>query len=205
MGRLLRDREFIRPVAVQCLATAAFFVYIGGSSIVLQDRLGITATQYAVLFATNAAGMAVASLAFRLLVSRVGARRMLAFGVTMSTAAALALAVYTQPVTAAKLAPTWALLAVIVAGMGLSIPATTSIAQHVGRASGGTASALLGGLTFAVGAAATPITGFAGLTSVAGMATLMAAVFLAATVILLGGGIARRTEERAESPLASRR
>jgi len=35
-AELVRDRSFITPVAVQCLVTCGFFVYIGGSSIVLQ-------------------------------------------------------------------------------------------------------------------------------------------------------------------------
>ena len=34
---LLHDHDFRSPVIVQCLATAGFFVYIGGSSFVLQD------------------------------------------------------------------------------------------------------------------------------------------------------------------------
>ena len=66
----------------------------------------------------------------------------------------------------------------------LSIPATTAIAQDLGRTVGGTASALQGGLSFAVGAAATPLTGLTGLTDVAGMALLMAALFVCAAALL---------------------
>jgi DHA1 family bicyclomycin/chloramphenicol resistance-like MFS transporter len=77
------------------------------------------------------------------------------------------------------------LLALAAAGMGLCIPATTALAQEAGRRVGGTASALQGGLTFGVGAAATPLTGLLGAETVTGMATLMAACYLGATVALV--------------------
>ena len=41
MHDLLTDRVFVAPVVVQCLVVAGFFVYIGGSSIVLQSQLGM--------------------------------------------------------------------------------------------------------------------------------------------------------------------
>ncbi len=168
---------------VQCLATAGFFTYIGGSSFVLQSSLGISRTTYTVLFATNAAGMAVASVVFRLGVARVGPHRLRALGITASATAVLALASYAVLVRGAvSLGPTWVLLGLAVAGMGLSIPATTALAQEAGRATGGTASALQGSLTFGVGAAATPLTGLLGLETVRGMASIMAVFFAAALV-----------------------
>jgi DHA1 family bicyclomycin/chloramphenicol resistance-like MFS transporter len=93
------------------------------------------------------------------------------------------------------LAPTWALLAVVAAGMGLCIPATTALAQDAGRRFGGTASALQGGLTFGIGAAATPLTGLFGAETVTGMATLMATCFVGAAVALLAFSRRRRMPE----------
>jgi MFS transporter, DHA1 family, multidrug resistance protein len=84
---------------------------------------------------------------------------------------------------------TWVLLAVVVAGMGLCIPGTTAIAQEAGRRSGGAASALQGGLTFTVGAAATPLTGLSGHQTVLVMAGLMALFLLCSvTALLVSGG-----------------
>jgi DHA1 family bicyclomycin/chloramphenicol resistance-like MFS transporter len=201
MARLIRTRSFVTPVAVQCLATAAFFTYIGGSSIVLQGDLGISATQYTVVFASNAAGMAAMSAVFRRLVIRVRPWRLLIAGVAVSTVAAGTLAGYSRLADPVRLAPTWVLLALVVAGMGLSIPATTSIAQHVGRATGGTAAALQGGLTFTVGAAATPITGLTGSTTVPGMAAIMAPLFvLASALLVIAARRAAATDDRPLSP-----
>jgi DHA1 family bicyclomycin/chloramphenicol resistance-like MFS transporter len=186
MRDLLGEREFVSPVLIQCLATAGFFTYIGGSSFVLQNQMGLSRTGYTVLFASNAACMVIASLVFRLSVARLGPFRLRTIGLLGSTTAAIALAGYAIAAgSRIELAPTSVLLALTVAGMGLCIPSTTAIAQEVGRRSGGTASALQGGLTFGVGAAATPLTGLTGAESVTGMATIMAALFLCATAALV--------------------
>jgi DHA1 family bicyclomycin/chloramphenicol resistance-like MFS transporter len=186
MTALTRDRAFLTPVVVQCLATAGFFVYIGGSSFVLQNGLGLSRTGYTILFATNAGGMVLASLCFRLTVARFGSARLRAVGVVGSTTAVTLLAGYALVAGArVALAPAWALLALAAMGMGLCIPATTAMAQEAGRRVGGTAAALQGGLTFGVGAAATPLTGVFGAESVTGMATLMAGCYLCGTIALV--------------------
>ncbi len=203
MAGLLRLRPFMVAVVVQCLATAGFFVYIGGSSFVLQDDFGLTESGYTLLFATNAAAMAAVSVGFTVTVRRVGSPRLRALGVGTSTAAAVGLALYALAVDEVQLAPVWVLLAVCVAGMGLTFPATTAIAQELGRTVGGTAAALQGGLTFAVGAAATPLTGLTGLTDVGGMALLMAALFLSAVCFLAVSRTLGWTDQPSTRPSAS--
>jgi MFS transporter, DHA1 family, multidrug resistance protein len=185
MAGLIRERPFLGAVLVQCLAIAGFFTYIGGSSFVLQEDLGLSQSEYSLLFASNAAAMAVVSVVFTATVRRVGSIRWRAIGLVTSTAAAAALAGYAIAVDEVQLAPVWGLLAITVAGMGLSIPASTAIAQELGRSVGGTASALQGGLSFAIGAAATPLTGLTGQTSVAGMSLLMASLFVCSTIVLV--------------------
>ena len=88
MRDLLTDRAFVAPVVVQCLVVAGFFVYIGGSSIVLQTQVGITQQQYTLLFATNALVMVAASVAFRLLVVRTGAVLLRRVAMAVATVAA---------------------------------------------------------------------------------------------------------------------
>lgn len=188
-----RDRAFLHPVAVQCLATAGFFVYIGGSSIVLQGALGISSGTYSLVFATNAAAMAATSLAFRLTVVRVGPLALRRVGLLTSTAGALALlAVELAGAGGAPLGAVWPLLTVVVAGMGFTLPASTVIAQEAGRRSAGTASSLLGGSGFLVGAAVTPLTGLVGDESVLAMAALMVPGFVVATAVALAPDVAAR-------------
>lgn len=185
MRHMLGDAAFVGTVGVQCLATAGFFVYIGGSAIVLQDQLGLGTTRYAALFATNAALMTLGSIAFRYVVPRFGPVPLRGLGLGISTAAAVALLAYAALARDdVALAPTWVLLALMVGGNGLTIPATTTIAQEIGRHAGGTASALQGGLTFAAGALALPLTGVVGHQTVLAMALLSAGLYLAAVVTL---------------------
>jgi DHA1 family bicyclomycin/chloramphenicol resistance-like MFS transporter len=187
MKDLLRDRAFLAPVVIQCLATAGFFTYIGGSSFVLQEQLHFSQREYTVLFASNAAGMVVLSTVFGMTVKRFGAPALRNAGLAASAVAAAALAAYAllrHPDPPAVVV-TWVLLAVVVAGMGLCIPGTTAIAQNAGRRSGGAASALQGGLTFTVGALATPLTGVSGHQTVLVMAALMALFLLCSVAALL--------------------
>ena len=182
MGDLLADARFRGPVLVQCLATAGFFVYIGGSSFVLQTQLGLGQGSYALVFATNAAAMAATTVVFRALVVRRGAAALRAVGLSASAGAAVALAVVALAGDGVALAPVWALLAVVVAGMGFVIPSATVLAQEAGRRSAGTAASLSGGLSFLVGALATPLTGVTGQQSVLAMALMMAVLLVAAVV-----------------------
>ena len=186
MRELLKLPAFVAPVVVQCLATAGFFVYIGGSSIVLHDEFGISTTVYAVLFATNAGAMAVAALLFRLTVIRFGAPMLRRIGMGVSTSASAALLAYAIVAgDSIALAPTWVLLAIMVSGNGFTIPSTTILAQQAGRRSGGTASALQGGMTFVVGALATPLTGITGHQTVLVMALLSVVLFGLAIALLV--------------------
>ncbi|GAA4953530.1 multidrug effflux MFS transporter [Actinoplanes utahensis] len=185
MAGLLRDWGFMRHVALQCLASAGFFTYIGGSAFVLRSVYDISATRYTVVFATNAAAMALFSLLFRLLVVRAGAVRLRAIGITVSTVGAAGLLVVALAgAPAVPLAVPWALLCAVVGGMGFAIPAATALAQEAGRRSAGTASALQGGLTFVTAAAVTPLTGVFGYDTLVPMAVAMSVFFAAAFILM---------------------
>ncbi|WP_176730789.1 multidrug effflux MFS transporter [Micromonospora mirobrigensis] len=190
---LLRDWGFLRHIVVQCLATAGFFTYIGGSSFVLQTSLRISPGTYTIVFATNAAAMAVTAVLFRVLVRRYGAARLRTLGVVAATVAAAGLLVLAlaDPAGRLPLAAPWALLCLGVGGMGFVYPATTALAQEAGRRAAGTAAALQGGLSFLTGALVTPLTGLLGYDSLLPMALCMTVFFLAASAALLA---ARRSQ-----------
>lgn len=177
IGALLRRPAFLAPLVVQCLATAGFFVYIGGSAIVLETQLHISAATYSILFATNACGMVAMSLVFSRTVHRLGPLRLMWAGIGLSTAAVIALvAVALAQGAAVSLAAIWPLLVLVVSGMGLTQSASTVIGQNAAPDAAGTASSLLGGLAFLVGSATTPLTGIIG-GGVAGMVVAMLVFF----------------------------
>ena len=173
MRDLMTDRVFVAPVVVQCLVVAGFFVYIGGSSIVLQTQLGISEREYTALFATSALAMVLASIAFRLLVVRTGAAVLRRAAMTVATLGGVALlaACLLAPDHVPPLPLVWAPLAVMLGGLGMFLPASMSITQAAGRRSAGTAAALGGGIPFFSGALTTPLTGLLGSQTVLTMAS----------------------------------
>ncbi|HEX4255437.1 MAG TPA: multidrug effflux MFS transporter [Streptosporangiaceae bacterium] len=185
--QLLANRAFATPVLVQCLTTGGFFIYIGGSSFVLQQGLGISQGLYSVVFAANAGAMMLSSVAFRLLVMRRGPVLLRRWAIIVQTTAVtalfmVALACRHQP----PLAAVWICLGGMTIGLGAYLPANSSITQAAGRRYAGTASALGGGAPFLVGSGATPLTGLIGSESVRTMATAMFAFFaVAATAAVL--------------------
>jgi DHA1 family bicyclomycin/chloramphenicol resistance-like MFS transporter len=187
MADLLRDRGFMKHVAVQGAAAAGFFTYIGGSSFVLQSAYRISPERFAVVFAGNAVAMVVGSTLFRLLVRRAGPGWLRAAGVALSTSASTGLLVVAllDPDGQWPLPAVWVLLSLVVGGMGLTIPGTTALAQEAGRRSAGTASALQGGIAIMIGASVTPLTGLVGYRTLLPMAAAMAAFFLLSLTLLL--------------------
>ncbi len=182
---LLADAEFRTPVIVQCLTVGGFFIYIGGSSFVLQHGLGISEQLYTAVFAVNASMMMASSVLFRLLVRRFGPEVLRAVALVVQTAGVAALFTVTTvaPDHHPSLPAVWACLSGMTLGLGTYLPANSSIVQLVGRRFGGTASALGGGIPFLVGATMTPLTGVIGQQTVHAMATAMVIFFALAAGI----------------------
>ena len=182
---LIRDRPFITPVAIQCLVTCGFFIYIGGSSIVLQTDLHLSSVTYTLVFATNATTMIASSLLSRALVLRLGPELLRRCAFVLQSGAVLALltvALLWAP-SAPPLVPVWICLAAMTFGLGTYLPTNSAIAQREGRRYAGTASALSGGLPFLAGALTTPLTGVLGSQTVLAMAIGMGAFFLLAVLL----------------------
>src|SRR6476660_8541428 len=85
---LARDREFAGYALTVALAYASLFGYLAASSFVLQDLYGLSATQFSLAFALNAAGSIALGLLNARLVQRYAVRRILVAGLVASTVAA---------------------------------------------------------------------------------------------------------------------
>ena len=156
---LARDRVFVGYALTVAFAYASLFGYISGSSFALQDVYGLTATQFSLVFAVNAAGMIVLGLLNARLVRRFPVRRLLVVGLAASTVAAavLLIAVLTGSSLVAVLAP----LFVVVATRGLVSSNATVLGVQQAPAAG-SASAILGALMFAGGVLVTPLMALGG-------------------------------------------
>lgn len=184
---LLRDRHFLGLVFIGAFGIASFFAYLANSSFVLIEHYGLTPRQYSVVFAANAASF----IGMSQLTARLGKR----FGlVPMVRAAAwgyagtmgLLLALFL--LGADGLPVLLALLFIGYGFLGLIIPTSAILALEEHGPIAGTASALMGTLQFAVGAAVMAVVGLfvdgTGLPMVAGIAgsALMAWVLVRGTL-----------------------
>jgi DHA1 family bicyclomycin/chloramphenicol resistance-like MFS transporter len=179
-----RDRVFTGYALTVALAYASLFGYLAASSFVLQDLYGLSATQFSLAFALNAAGSIVLGLLNARLVKRFAVRRILVVGLVASTIAAALL-------VAAVLAG-WGLVAVlvplflVVASRGL-ISANATVLGIGRTAAAGSASAVLGACMFAGGVLVTPLLALGGEGTALPMAVVVAGgavAALLATVLL---------------------
>ena len=196
---LFADRTFVGYTLTVALSFATIFAYIGGSSFVLQGLYGISPQQYAIVFGVNGIGLVAANQLNRQLVGRIAPLRLLTGGSLMLAAAALVILVV---VTVGGLGLAWILvpLFVVMFSLGFVMPNATGLALTRHPRAAGTASALLGALQMASGAAAAPLAGIAGPNSALPMALVMALFGVGASASLL---LRRRTVRSVASPASA--
>lgn len=151
-GRLLRDRHFMTHAVSGALTIAGMFAYIAGAATVFIQLFRVPPDRFGLFFGTNALGLITASQINGRLAGRMPAQAILARVFPALAIAALVLLV--NALTgfggfAGILVPLFA----CVASVGFIVPNTTVLAMAPHGAVAGSASALLGTLQFAVGAA----------------------------------------------------
>lgn len=163
--RLLGERSFVTVLLTSGLVFGALFVYIAGSSFLLQETYGLSAQEFALAFGANAAGLIVAAQITGRIVGRVGARRLLGIGVLQSVLGGLFL--LAAVLVDAPVAVILAALLVTVSSIGVVAPtaAALALADHAHVA--GSASALLGVANYLLGSLLAPLSGLGGPTTFA--------------------------------------
>ena len=185
---LARDRVFAGYALTVTFAYASLFGYISGSSFALQEVYGLSATEFSLVFALNAAGMIGLGLLNARLVRRFPVRSLLMVGLVASTVAAVALfgvVAGTGLGLLAMLPP----LFLVVASRGL-ISANATVLGVKRAPAAGAASAVLGACMFGGGILVSPLMALGGEGSAVPMATVVAGgaiAALTATVVLTRG------------------
>jgi DHA1 family bicyclomycin/chloramphenicol resistance-like MFS transporter len=174
---LLGDRRFIGAVLVSGFAYAALFAYLAGATYALQGVYGLSPQQYALAFALNSTGF----MTFGWLAARSSERRSLrgtlVAGLAMCGLGALGLLL--GGLVAVPVSVVIVSLLLLVSGVAMTTPPTTTIALADHSQMAGTASSLLGMARFALGGAIAPLVG------IAGAATMLPLGIVAATAIAL--------------------
>jgi len=169
---LLADRGFTGYVLANGFAFASMFAYISGSPYVLQDIHGLSPQGYSGVFAVNALGLVAAAQVSGRLVHQVGARALLAAGLTGSAAGGVG--VLLAAATDAGLVPLLLALFVAVTSVGLVLPNAAALALQDHGEHAGSAAALLGCTQFLIGGALAPLAGAGGTRTAVPMGVVMA-------------------------------
>ncbi len=194
---LFGDRDFLGLTFIGGFGISSFFVFLASSSFVLIDHYGLSPMVYSLFFSINAVAFIGMSQFTGYFSERYGLRRVVRTAVVgYATTMVVLLAIMATGVE--NLAVMASLLFVGYGFLGLVIPTTSVLAMEEQGEIAGTASALMGTLHFATGAAAMAVSGlfFDGtpLPMVAGI-TICAVIAFVLTQLTLG-----RRREVAEVP-----
>ncbi|MEA2385725.1 MAG: transporter, family, multidrug resistance protein [Solirubrobacteraceae bacterium] len=179
--RLLHDRRFMGHALCFGFFFGAIFAFISGSSFVYQEIFGVSPQLFGALFGVNAAGMVVVSQVGRRLVTRTGAAALLSAGLAAGVVAGFALLILVA--AGASLPPIAACFFVLFASFGLTGPNATALALDDVPRIAGSASALLGAIQFAIGAAVAPLVGVAGTATAVPVAIVIATMTIASALV----------------------
>lgn len=193
---LLRDRRFVGLALSQGFMYAAMFAYISGSPFVLQELYKVSPQGFSLMFAVNGLGIILAGQTAGRLAGRVREERLFAAGIAMGLAGGLGL--LASVLADAGLAAILCCLFLVVSSIGIASTSGTSLAmEHYGHAAG-SASALLGLVSFIAGGIVSPLVGLGGQGTALPMGALIAAAEVGALLcyLSLAGGTRQKASRR---------
>lgn len=159
-GVLFRDRRFVGLALSQGLVYAGMFAYISGSPFVLQDLYGVSPQMFSLIFAGNGLGIILWSQLTGKLVNRYSEAALFKFGIGQAFAGGVCLVA--AILSGAGLALILPGLFLVVTSVGIASTSGTSLAmQQYGHAAG-SASALLGLISYIFGGLISPLVGLGG-------------------------------------------
>jgi len=168
---LIHNRTFMGYALIQGFSSAALFAYISGSPFVMQNIFGFSPQMFSLLFASNSIGIIIASQITGLLAGRVREKTLLISGLTLAFVASIGLLVMT--LLEGSLFTILMPLFFVVSSVGIIGTSSFSLAMQDQAKSAGSASALLGLLSFILGGIMAPFVGIAGSYTAVPMAVII--------------------------------
>jgi len=192
---VLRDRQFVGYALSQGFVLAGMFAYISGSPFVLQDIFGVSPQMFSVIFACNGLGIIVASQLAGRMAGKVSDKKILLTGLFLAAGGGISLLICIA--AGAGLMGILPSLFFVVASVGLVSTASFPLAMRNHGRSAGTASALLGVMSFVFGGMVAPLVGLGGNTTALPMGIVIASTGLLALIsvfVIAGNGQAARSK-----------
>jgi DHA1 family bicyclomycin/chloramphenicol resistance-like MFS transporter len=157
---LFLDKSFMGNALAQGLVFASMFAYISGSPFVIQNIYHTSPQMFSMIFAINAIGIMIASQMTGRLAGRIQESKLFVFGLTTSFIGGICLLTFIS--LNLNLIIILIPLFFVVASVGVTNTAGFSLAMQKQGKNAGSASALLGVLSLALGAIAAPFVGLGG-------------------------------------------
>jgi DHA1 family bicyclomycin/chloramphenicol resistance-like MFS transporter len=157
-GTLMVDRRFIVVAGSGCLIASAMFTWISGSSFIVQNVFGRSASAHGAIYATTVAGFVAMSLFSARLAPRLGSYGLMRVGSAVAALGGL-LGVALGLGTVLTLLAVLAAMALMAMGHGFTLPQSmaASVAPFPQRAA--TASALFGFMQYGINSLVTMLNG----------------------------------------------
>lgn len=181
MRAIAKDRLFMGYALSQGLVTAAMFAYIAGSPFVLQNAFGVSEQTFSFIFAINGLGIIIASQVTGKLAGKIKETTLLVSGLVLAALGGIILLV--GLIAGAGLAAVLPPLFIVVSCVGIVGTASFPLAMRNQAKSAGTASALLGVLSFIFGGLVAPLVGLGGSEATVPMGIVIAAANVSAIVL----------------------
>ena len=160
-GRVLGRPRFLAYLVVMAFSMGVTFAYVATSAFILQSMNGLTPMAYSVVFAANAVGLALATLAAGQLAGRVRTRRVITVGLIFTGAAGLLLLAgaiwWGMPLWVAIVGFFTLMSAQGLVGANAGALASNEVLEHPG-----TGSAVLGFMQWCMAGLIAPIAGLGG-------------------------------------------
>lgn len=161
---LVRDRVFMGYALPQGLVVAAMFAYISGSPFVIQNIFGASPQMFSMFFAINGLGIIIAGQITAKLAGRISETRLFVIGLSLAAIGGISLLL--MILIGGGLFTILPPLFVVVSSVGIVTTAGSSLAMENYGHAAGSASALLGLLSFVFGAIVAPLVGLGGNTAI---------------------------------------
>jgi DHA1 family bicyclomycin/chloramphenicol resistance-like MFS transporter len=158
--RLLSDRLFMGYALSQGLVFAAMFAYIAGSPFVLQIIYHVSPQIFSILFGINGLGIIIASQLTARLASHINLSKLFISGLIIASIGGVTLLV--MILFGAGLYAILPPLFLVVSSVGIVSTTSFSLAMENQSQSAGSAAALIGVISFILGAVVSPLVGIGG-------------------------------------------